>query len=55
MEESRGETVVLSTGLKDKPAIDRSMFSDVDEDEDDEDEYVSSDGADADMVDEDED
>lgn len=57
MEKSKGETVVLSTGLKGKEARNKNMM--VEDEDDDEAEYLDDDdeivGDEEDMVDEDED
>ncbi|XP_022844595.1 GPN-loop GTPase 1-like [Olea europaea var. sylvestris] len=56
MEKSRGETVVLNTGLKDVRPDDKSMLIDVDEEEEDDDkDYDTFSEDDADAIDEDED
>ncbi|KAL2551132.1 P-loop containing nucleoside triphosphate hydrolase superfamily protein [Forsythia ovata] len=56
MEKSRGETVVLNTGLKDTRPDDKSMVLDEDEEvEDEDDDYDRFNEDDADAIDEDED
>ncbi|XP_059645913.1 GPN-loop GTPase QQT2 [Cornus florida] len=55
MEKSRGETVVLSTGLKDKEAAGKAMVEDEDEEEEDEDNDYERFTEDEDEIDEDED
>lgn len=59
MEKSGGETVVLSTGLKDKPAGGQSPMDEADEgeEEEEEDDYVrfSEEEEEEDYIDEDED
>lgn len=50
MENSQGETVVLSTGLKDREAGSNSMLED-DNEEDEEDEYARFSEVEEDMID----
>ncbi|XP_021846277.1 GPN-loop GTPase QQT2 [Spinacia oleracea] len=57
MQKSKGETVVLSTGLKDKAAGSKSMLAgeDIEEEDEDEDEYERSSEEEEDMIDDDDD